>query len=498
MFNRRQFLTTSAAAAFPFIIPSRVLGAEAPSKLVRVGIIGCGRISTGFEIPNLMKQPGLCRIVAVCDLDEKRLLNAKEKIETGYRKGLKIAGYTVATYKDYRELCASKDVDAVMVCTPDFWHALCAAEALCNRKALWLQKPFTQTIREGRLIANLAKKYNAVVQVGSQQRSDHQFREACEIARNGLLGKVTRVEVGIACDKPGGSDAVQPVPSTFDYATWLGPTDPTAPYCESRTHSQSGYGRPGWITMAPYGWGMITNWGAHHIDIMQWGLGTTLTGPTQVSGTCEWMDRSGGKLWNVHTGYDLHYTYGDIDVHLCNKYWKGVKFIGEKGDWIFVRREMLKKVTSSDGGQDDPSKKKKNRKPRDMRALISNREDLLARVADWNSPLLCLKDDRATKLKVSTNHFVNWLEAVRAEDPSATVTNAEEGHRSTSACSLGHMVMELGRGKAEGASITWDPVKETTGRADADALMTPFARDQFDLRKTLARFGLDFDREVRG
>ena len=190
--NRRSFIGTTAAAAFPYIIPTSVLGDSAPSKLVRVGIIGCGRISRGFEIPNLMRLAEKCSIVALSDLDSVRLAAGKEAVEHAYRKGKRIAGYTVATYKDYRELCASPEVDAVMVCVPDFWHALCAAEAICNRKALWLQKPFTQTIREGRLIANLAKRFNTVVQVGSQQRSAHQFREACERAHNGRRQGDTR------------------------------------------------------------------------------------------------------------------------------------------------------------------------------------------------------------------------------------------------------------------------------------------------------------------
>ena len=471
MINRRDFLVSSALAAFPSIIPASVLGAAAPSRLVRVGIIGCGRISTQFEIPNLLQHPDLCRICAVCDLDELRMSKARNQVELGYRTKHGLGGYTVKTYKDYRELCASKGLDAVMVCTPDFWHALCAAEVILNRKHLWLQKPFTQTIREGRLIADLAKKYNVVVQVGSQQRSAHQFREACEIALNGRLGRIRRVNIGIAMDKAGGSDAVQPVPATFDYATWLGPTDASVPYCESRTHSQTKCDRPGWITMAPYGWGMITNWGAHHLDIMHWGLGKTLTGPDRVEGTCSWMDRSGGRLWNVHTDYDLHYTYGDIDVHVCNKYLKGVKFIGDEG-WVFVRRDGSKPVTTSDGGQSGGKKDK------------------------WGSPIIASKPnilepiaDRKIALKVSDDHFVNWLEAIRAEDPAMTVTSAEEGHRSTSACSLGHMVMELGRGKEKGAAISWDPVRETTGDGTADALMKPFARDRFDLNVTLARFG---------
>ena len=123
--NRRSFIGTTAAAASPYIIPASVLGDSAPSKLVRVGIIGCGRISRSFEIPGLMKLLKSCRIVALSDLDSARLAAGKEAVERAYRKGAKIKDYTVSTYKDYRELCASKEVDAVMVCVPDFWHALC-------------------------------------------------------------------------------------------------------------------------------------------------------------------------------------------------------------------------------------------------------------------------------------------------------------------------------------------------------------------------------------
>ena len=441
-------------------------------------VIGLGRIATSFEIPCVLERPDLARIVAVCDIDSRRVDFAKANIEKAYReKGL--AGYTVATSADYKEICARKDVDAVMLCLPDFWHALIASTAICAGKAVWLQKPFTQTIKEGRLLANLAKKYNTVMQVGSQQRSWNQFQGVCEAVQNGVIGKVKSVQVGIGLDKAGGIAAAEPVPATFDYATWLGPTDPTVPYNWTRCHTQDLKkitSRPGWIQLAPYGWGMITNWGAHHLDIAQWGIGKELSGPEKVEGTCEWMDRSGGKLWNVHTTYDLHYSYngGKTDVHVCNNYQMGVKFIGEKGDWLFCTRGLAK-VTES-----DPEPKVR---PGQLGPIAASRPEILPKLEQLSADC-------------AHYHVNNFLECVRDNTPGDTVTSAEIAHRSTSTCCLGQMCMELGRGK-KSFSLDWDAAKETTGNKEYDKLMKPFARDKFDLRVNLAEFGLKLENELK-
>ena len=475
--NRRGFLKGASFAAAPLVLPGCTALTFSSNEKIRVAVIGLGRISAEFEMPCVLKRPDLARIVAVCDLDSRRVTFAKEKLEKAYRaQGL--AGYTVDTYHDYKEVCARQDIDAVMLCLPDFWHALVATTAICSGKAVWLQKPFTQTIKEGRLLANLAKRYNTVMQVGSQQRSWNQFQGVCHAVRNGAIGKVVRVEVGIGLDKAGGSAAAEPVPKTFDYATWLGPTDPTVPYNWTRCHTQDLKkitSRPGWIQLAPYGWGMITNWGAHHLDIARWGLGAV--GPEGVSGTCGWMDLSGGKLWNVHTTYDLHYSFnnGTTDVHVCDKYQNGVKFVGESGDWLFCTRGAVK-VTAS-----DPEPKVR---PGQLPALAASKDALL--------PKLTPMKDKATQL-----HVDNWLEAVKAGNPKKTATCALGGHLSTAMCSLGQMCMELGRGK-KSHSLKWDPAKETTGDAAADALMKPFARDQYDLKVNLKEFGLDFDEVMKG
>jgi len=357
-----------------------------------------------------------------------------------------------------------------------------ACAALAAGKHVWLQKPFAQTITEGRLVANLARLQNRVVQVGSWQRSVEQFHRVCQLVRNGRIGAIKRVEVGIGLDKSGGSSAVQPVPENLNYEMWLGPTDPNAPYNETRVHTQNLQrigDRPGWIQMAPYGWGMITNWGAHHIDIAQWGLGMENSGPESVSGTCEWMDTSGGKLWNVHTTYDLHYSYngGKTELHVSNTFPMGIKFIGESGEWLYCMRGAVK-VTPSD--PDVPANGK-------MQPLMASKNKLLEPIAN---PEIALR--------TSKDHWRNWLEAIRIGDPTYTATNAEEAQRSSTACCLGQMCMELGRGKKDGATVKWCAKKEDTPCPDARRLMTPFARGKYNLRDELARYGFDYDKVLRG
>ena len=471
--NRRSFIGGMLATGSAPMLFSGCCTGFCANRKINVAIIGCGRISSTFEIPCVLRRKDVARIVAVCDLDSRRAKFAKENIEKAYADGTKIR-----IYKDYKEVCACKDIDAVMICLPDFWHALVATTAICSRKAVWLQKPFTQTIMEGRLLTNLAKRYNTVMQVGSQQRSWNQFKGVCDAVLAGAIGRVSRVEVGLGIDKSGGDATPQPVPETFDYATWLGPTDPSAPYNETRCHSQDLAklgSRPGWIQLAPYGWGMITNWGAHHLDITRWGLGAT--GPDGVSGTCKWMDMSGGRLWNVHTAYDLHYSFngGKTDVHVCNRYQNGIKFIGENGDWLWCTRGAAK-VTPS-----DPEPKVA---PGDLGPMAASKPSLMPKLKP---------------MSVSANqvHVDDWLDAVRIGDPSATATNAEGGHLSTALCSLGQMCMELGRGKKD-FSLSWDAKNETTGNSAADAMMKPFARGKFDLNANLKEFGLDLCTVLKG
>ena len=482
--SRRSFLGSAlAAGSFPLLFNGCATGYFANRK-INVAVIGYGRIAHTMDVPGVQQFTDRCVLTAVCDLDSKRAAYGKKCIEERYAKQGIVQ--TVRTYGDYHEMLLDPSVDAVLLCIPDHQHALVATDCLLAGKHIYLQKPFAQTIQEGRVVANVAKLKNRVVQVGSWQRSRPQFRKVVELVRNGRLGRIARVEVGIGLDKSGGCRTPEPIPANLNYDMWLGPTPgpEAAPYNWTRVHTQdlSHIGnRPGWIQLAPYGWGMITNWGAHHLDITAWGLGCD---PSAVHGTCGWMDLSGDKLWNVHTTYDLHYDCKGTDVHVNNKFQMGVKFIGENGDWLWCTRGKMK-VTPSDP---DPVVR-----PGQLGPIAASKESLLAPLAKVTDDVLCHGGERFIEVK---DHFENWLEAVAREDPSYTVTDAEGGHRSTAFCSLGRMCMELSRGRKEGV-LGWDAAREITGNAEADAMLKPFARGKYDLRNSLAAAGLDYAKMVK-
>jgi len=460
--NRKEFIRGMAAAgAAPFVFGGCASKFLANSR-VNIGVIGYGRIAHTMDVPRTLKYTDLCRFVAVCDLDAKRRDYGRKCIIDQYAK-LGIDHRDVKTYACYREMLADPSIDAVMLCIPDHWHAIVATDAIIAGKDIYLQKPFTQTIEEGRVLRELAIKKGTVLQVGSWQRSVTQFAQVCELVQNGRIGNVVKVEVGCGLDKEGGSSAEQPVPAGFDYDTWLGPTDPTAPYNETRCHSQDLSKietRPGWIQLEPYGWGMITNWGAHQIDIAQWGLGKDDSGPESVRGTCEWMKTDGGKLWNVHTKYSLHYNYngGKTDVHVSDIYPMGIKFIGEKGDWLYCMRGQS--VTASDP---------KDVKAGEMLPLMASDKKLLAPMCN-----------PAKRVHTSNDHFLNWLEAIQLRDPKYTTTNAWEAQRSATACTLGYMCMKSGK------EIRWDAKAEKLLTPGLDHLMKPFARGKFNMDRAYA------------
>lgn len=464
MMTRRGFMRTGglacALSVMPNLIPARVLGQAAPSKLINVGVVGLGRISNSMEMPGLFGLTDMARVVAICDVDSKRLACAKGKVENEYKRRLKTDNHTVKTFAKYQDLLRDGGVDAVMVCTPDHWHALCAVECAIAGKDIWVQKPFAQTIFEGRALAEIVRQKGAVLQVGSQQRSSKQFRTACELVRNGRLGRIKRVEVGFGKDKDGGRKEEMPVPPNLDYDTWLGPA-PLAAYTEDRVHNQDPAkigARPGWIQMEPYGWGMITNWGAHHMDIVQWGLGMEDRGPLEVSGTCGWLTQG---LWNAHAEFDLLYKYeGGIDVSVCNTYPNGVRFIGDDG-WIFVSRGSAK-VTAS-----DPT-----RLGTTLKALDASDPKLLDETLGSN----------AVRLHVSDNHVKDWLLAIKGR--TSAITNAEIGHRSTSVCTLGHLCMKTGK------TLKWDYKAERTDNAEANKLLAGPERDAFSIPKVLKAAGI--------
>lgn len=434
--TRRDFLRVSglagAAIGFPTIIPSRVLGADAPSKKIHILQIGCGRIGRSMDMPGILKQ-NAARMVAVCDLDSLRVNDAKSFVEDHYKKQ-KIS-LTAATYGDYREALQHPDIDAVAVSTPDHWHAEPVVAAALAGKDIYVQKPLAMTIAEGRAVSDVVRAKNRMFQIGSQQRSGAQFRIACEMVRNGRIGKLHTVRIGLPSDPSGGSTEVIPVPSNLDYKMWLGCT-PDAPYTRDRVHPQGAdlktrYGdRPGWLRIEDYCLGMITGWGSHHVDIAHWGMDVEHTGPVSIEGKAE-FPKSG--LWNVHGPYHIEMKYANgVTVIIDHKFPNGIRFEGSDG-WIFVTRGA-ERVTSS-----DPTPKGNAAK-----SLVASKPEILT------TPL----GEKEIRLHESpgNDHHLDWITSIQTRKPA--VTTPEAAHRSTSACILGWIAMKLGR------KLVWNPEKE--------------------------------------
>ncbi len=348
--SRRQFIRTTGKVAallsMPSIIPSRLLGGDAaPSNRIRVGQIGCGRIAQGHDMPGVLNS-NLADYVAVCDLDTRRVADGKAFIE----KFCSDHGRTtpeISVHHGYREILGRKDIDAVVISTPDFWHAELATAAIQAGKDVYLQKPMTMTVEEGIALRGTVDSSSQIFQLGSQQRSWTQFRQACECVRSGRVGRVTAVEIGLPVDPTAPDDPPQPVPASLDYNTWLGPT-PEVYYTEQRVFPQKDYSRPGWLRHEAYCLGMITGWGAHHYDTAHWGLNCEHSGPSRVEGRAIFPTN---KIWNVHGAYHVELTYpGKVKMTVADTFPNGIRFIGDEG-WIFVTRDTMTSPTDPGEGE---------------------------------------------------------------------------------------------------------------------------------------------------
>ena len=423
--GRRDFIAqsalTGAALAFPSIIPARVLGADSPSHQLHIAQIGCGRIAMDMDVAGFLAAKG-ARLVAACDLDSKRLAGMKGHIEGAYAKAGRPG--EIATARDFHDLISRADVDAVSISTPDHWHAQIAVEAAFAGKHVYMQKPASLTIREGRVFADAIAENDRIFLLGSQQRSMEQFIKACEFVREGRLGKVTRIEIGLPGDPAGGSTKEMPVPENLDYDFWLGST-PKVYYTEDRVHSQSPKWRatrPGWLRCEQFGAGMITGWGSHHLDIAHWAMGWEGIGPRFIEGRGEFPHTG---LWDVHGAYDITLTYPDgTAMRVWNGYPNGVRFIGEKG-WIFVSRGAAKMTAS------DPTTP-----GRPLKAL------------DASDPKLIAGESKVRLYRHAGSHQQDFIDSVRSHTPA--VVPAETAHRSCSACLLAWIGMKLGR------KVEWD------------------------------------------
>ncbi len=406
MVTRRSFLrSASLGTAGLAWLPDLILAQErSPLERIRIGCIGVGNQGKN----NLNSH--IHNTVAVCDVDAHHLGKAIDQVKQK-------TGRSIVGYRDYRKLLEDKNVDAVVITVPDHWHALMTIDACAAGKDVYIEKPLTLTIAEGRAMVKAARKYKRIVQTGSQQRSDDRFRQACELVRNGKIGKVHTVRVGIPKVNFRGEPVPDsPPPKELDYDLWLGPA-PQRPYNEKRVHYLFRF-------FWDYSGGQMTNFGAHHLDIAQWGLGMDESGPI----SCEGQARYHPKGWyEVPEWCEAIWHYANGVKLICTQGGKGgTEFLGDKGR-VHVTRGKIEA---------------------DPKELLTEK-----------------LDEAAVRLYVSKNHHANWLECIKSRQ--LPICDVEIGHRSATVCHLGNIAIRLGR------KIRWDPAKEVMiGDADAAAMVS--------------------------
>ncbi len=429
-FSRRDFLRRSAAVTagavtFPYIIPARALGADgavAPSNRIVMASIGTGGQGS-YDMKALMSVPDV-QMVAVCDVDAGRRANAKKAVEDFYAGKNDATFKGCAEYNDFREVLARDDIDAVMIATPDHWHPAISVAACKAGKDIYCEKPLSNSIPEGRAVVDAVRKYRRVFQTGSHERSRDNARYACELVRNGRIGKLHTIRVNMPIDNhyPVGPQPVMPVPEGFDYNMWLGPA-PLEPYTEKRCHFWFRY-------ILDYSGGEMTDRGAHILDLAQLGNGTDDTFPTSVEGQ-GWFPEDG--LFNTAMSYRYQFGYANgVTLIGESKGERGVKFEGTDG-WIFIHVH---------GG------------------------DLEA------EPAALLKEVIGPKelhLGRSRGHHLDFIENVKSRGECKAPV--EVGFHTAAMCHMANIAMRLGR------KLNWDPAKEMFINDDeANRMMVPAMR----------------------
>ena len=423
--NRRDFIGKSALGAGAIsVIPRHVMGGTgflASGDHINIGFIGTGKQSLG-----LMKSITGCpetMVLAACDVDKKKLARFKSAAEKANTEKLNGGNQAVDTYEDYRELLERKDIDAVVIVTPDHWHAMIAIDAAKAGKDIYCEKPMALTVAEGRAMVLAARKYDRVFQTGNMQRSWRNFRHACEMVYNGYLGEMKEVNVSVgdpvmACELP-----AEPVPDYLNWDQWVGPSmfrnySPIlAPPIEETIW-------PRWRNYRDFGGGMITDWGAHMFDIGQWGLGMDKSGPVEFI-----PPENGAKR-----GLQMKYANGVVMNHKDWGEFNAVQFIGSEG-----KIEVSRSFYRSDITDLTEMELKGNDKP----------------------------------LYHSDNHYQDWIDAIK--NRNRPVSDVETGHRTASVCNIVNIAYTLER------PLKWAPSHEKfIDDDDANRMLTRPFRGKWD------------------
>ncbi|MFN5423251.1 MAG: Gfo/Idh/MocA family protein [bacterium] len=425
--GRRSFISsTSLAAAGFFIVPRHVLGKGylAPSDKINLGVIGTGKQGRGLLWAMYKK----ANIVAGADVDRNKLNYFGSLVQSYYaenRKDDKTGAFKGFTgYDDYREILQRKDIDGVVISTPDHWHAIQSIQASNARKHVYCEKPLAHSVEEGRAMVKAARKNKIVFQTGSMQRSWKHFRHACELVRNGYLGKIKEVIVNVGdspwpCDLP-----AQPLRKGLTWESWIGP----APFHDFNAILSPPVEEdifPRWRNYTEYGGGVIADWGAHMFDIAQWALGMDDSGPVKLI-------PPQGKL---SKGLQMHYAHGVVMKHEDFGRGQGVRFIGELG-----RLDVTRSILDSD---------------------------------PVNISTATIKDGEV-RLYESNDHYDNWLNCIKTGD--LPICDAEIGHRTSTVCAIANIAYAIRR------NLSWNPDKELfLDDAEANNMLKPLFREGWKL-----------------
>ncbi|MHA8060464.1 Gfo/Idh/MocA family protein [Aquirufa beregesia] len=419
--NRRDFLSkASLAFGSIMIVPRHVLGGKrpdgssylAPSDVLNVGFIGTGKQGRGLS--NSFLSTGQVRISAISEVYQVKANLFLDRVKENYAKNPSWGAYSpIPVYQDYRELLASKNVDAVVIATPDHWHAVMAVRAAEAGKDIYCEKPLSLTVKEGRAMVNAARKHKRVFQTGSMQRSWPEFRQAVELIRNGYIGEVKSIKVNVGPPPEAYHLPAQAIPEGLDFEKWLGPNEAVAFNAElAPPISQDVF--PNWRKYKEFGGGGMTDWGAHMFDIVQWALDMDQSGPVKVS---------------APNGKDqpyLTYTYanGIIMTHQPWEWNSGVEFVGTEGTLRSARKK-----------------------------LETSKPELKDRVIGPNEK----------HVYKSENHYVDFIQAIR--NRTMPICDVEVGHRTASVCNMGNIAYAVNK------SLEWNPKTEKFNDAEANALL---------------------------
>lgn len=454
--KRRDFLKNSTLAAatvgFPAIVPASVFGKRAPSNRITIGMIGLGRQGFGQNLQGaagIANVPGLldiadAQVVAVCDVDSWRMEEARKLIDGRYAKDTPGGKYKgCSTHLDFREILSRKDIDAVMISTPDHWHVPMAIMAVKAKKHIACEKPLSLTVHQGRELVEAIKK-GGRSGVPIINRTDSEFRSMrvqnypVELVRNGHIGTLQRIDIAFPSDPtPVPIQADMPVPKELNYDMWLGPA-PFVPYTDMRVHTPFDLKkRPNWMRISTYAQGMIANWGAHYFDMAQWANNSEYSGPVEIVGKGEFPK----SLWNTMINFEVTYRYANGVVMTClqtptSK--PSIKYTGSDG-WILV--DGHNGITTAS-----------------------------------NPKLLTLKPEKG-ELDLSTvlSDKGDFIASIKANKP--TLEPIEIGHRSISVSQIGLIACQLEE------KLTWNPEKELfVGNNSANALLaSPLARSPWNM-----------------